>query len=119
MLNLDVPFHVDSRGRTALTSDRDHLSDLLKLLLFTQPGERVNRPDFGGGCLGLPFSPNSVELAAALKFKLQANLQRWIGDLLAIQALNVTPDEATLYVEIQYLIRATGETRTEQFSQTV
>jgi hypothetical protein len=118
-INIDVPFHVDNRGRTALTSYRDHLSDMLKLLLFTQPGERVNRPDFGGGCLGLPFSPNSMELAAALRFKLQANLQAWLNDVLVIQALNVTPQDSTLIVEVQYQIRATGQKVVEQFTQTV
>ena len=119
MLNIDVPFHVDSRGRTALTSDRDHLSDLLKLLLFTHPGERVNRPDFGGGCLQLPFNLNSLELAAALKFNLQANLQRWLGDLIDVRELNVIAEEATLYIQLKYLARRTNEVRTDTFTQTV
>ena len=62
MFNIDVPFHVDARGRTALTGDSDHLSDLLELLLFTHQGERVNRPDFGGGCLQLPLGSTAWSL---------------------------------------------------------
>jgi phage baseplate assembly protein W len=119
VLNIDVPFHVDSRGRTALTSDSDHLSDMLKLLLFTHPGERVNRPDFGGGCLQLPFNLDSLELAAALKFNLQANLQRWLGDLVDVRDLTVTAEQATLTVCLKYVVRPTNQVQTDTFTQTV
>ena len=50
-MNIDFPFHFDSRGRTAATSDDDHIRDMIEELLFTNPGERVNRPDFGSGLL--------------------------------------------------------------------
>ena len=53
------------------------------------PGERVNRPDFGSGLLQLVFAPNSPELAAALQFTVQAALQRWLGDVIEVQRLEV------------------------------
>ena len=46
----------------AATSDDDHIRDLIEQVLFTSPGERVMRPDFGAGLLALVFEPNSVEL---------------------------------------------------------
>lgn len=119
MLHLDVPFRLDARGRTALADEPAHLRHLLELLLFTSPGERVNRPDFGGGLRPLVFDANSAELAAALRFNLQANLQRWLGDLLDVNDLAVENDDATLRVEIRYLVRRTGEVRSEQFRRTV
>ena len=64
-MNIDFPFHFDDRGRTATTTLDDHVRDLIEQLLFTSPGERVNRPDFGAGLLQLVFAPNSAELAAA------------------------------------------------------
>ena len=67
-MNIDFPFHFDGRGRTAATGDDDHVRDMIEQLLFTSPGERVNRPDFGSGLLQLVFAPNSPELAAALQF---------------------------------------------------
>ena len=65
-MNIDFPFHFDSRGRTASTSDEDHIRDMIEQVLFTGPGERVNRPDFGTGLMQLVFAPNSDELAATL-----------------------------------------------------
>jgi phage baseplate assembly protein W len=86
-MNIDFPFHFDNLGRTAPTSDDDHIRDMIEQLLFTNPGERVNRPDFGSGLLQLVFAPNSPELAATLQFTVQAALQRWLGDLIEVQAL--------------------------------
>ena len=71
-MNIDFPFHFDGRGRTATAGDDDHICDMIEQLLFTSPGERVNRPDFGSGVLQMVFAPNSPELAAALQFTIQA-----------------------------------------------
>jgi phage baseplate assembly protein W len=114
-MNIDFPFHFDRRGRTAATSDDDHIRDMIEQLLFTNPGERVNRPDFGSGLMQLVFAPNSPELAATLEFTLQAALQRWLGDLIQVQELEVTSEEATLRIVVQYVVRRTGEIRTETF----
>ncbi len=113
-MNIDFPFHFDSRGRTAAIGDDDHIRDMIEQFLFTNPGERVNRPDFGSGLLQLIFAPNSPELAAALQFTVQAGLQQWLGDVIEVQALEVTSEEATLRVLIQYVVRRTGERRTEK-----
>ena len=84
-MNIDFPFHFDDRGRTAPTDDDDHVRDMIEQLLFTSPGERVNRPDFGSGLLQLVFAPNSPELAAAVQFMVQAALQQYLGDLIDVQ----------------------------------
>jgi phage baseplate assembly protein W len=76
-MDIDFPFAFDQRGRTASTGESDHVRDLIEQLLFTNPGERVNRPDFGTGLTQLIFAPNSPELAAAVQFTLQAALERW------------------------------------------
>src|SRR5437870_650365 len=107
-MNIDFPFHFDNRGRTAFTGDDDHIRDMIEQFLFTNPGERVNRPDFGSGLLQMVFEPNSAELAAALQFTIQASLQRWLADLIEVQALEVTSEEATLRVRLQYVVRRTG-----------
>jgi len=116
-MNIDFPFHFDNLGRTATTSDDDHIRDMIEQLLFTNPGERVNRPDFGSGLLQLIFAPNSPELAATLQFTVQAALQRWLGDLIEVQALEVTSQDSTLRVVLQYLVRRSGEQRMETFEQ--
>ena len=63
---------------------------MIEQFLFTNAGERVNRPDFGSGLLQLVFAPNSPELAAAVQFTVQAGLQRWLGDVIEVQAVEVT-----------------------------
>jgi phage baseplate assembly protein W len=113
-MNIDYPFHFD-RGRTATTGTTDHIRDMIEQFLFTNPGERVNRPDFGSGLLQMLFGGNSPELAAALQFTVQAGLQRWLGDLIVVQKVEVTSKEGELSVFIDYVVRRTNEPRTAQF----
>lgn len=117
-MNIDFPFHFDGHGRTAATDDDDHIRDMIEQLLFTNPGERVNRPDFGSGLLQMVFAPNSPELAAALQFAMQAALQRYLGDLIALQNLEATAEGPVLRVVVKYVVRRTGESRTETFQGT-
>jgi phage baseplate assembly protein W len=116
-MNIDFPFHFDNRGRTASTTDDDHIRDMIEQFLFTNAGERVNRSDFGSGLLQMVFAPNSPELASALQFTIHAGLQRWLGDVIEVRKLEVTSIEATLSVLIQYVVRSTGEQRTESFQR--
>jgi len=116
-MNIDFPLHFDGRGRTAVTADDDHLRDMIEQLLFTSPGERVNRPDFGSGLLQLVFAPNSPELAAALQFTVQAALQRWLGDVIDLQGLAVESEDASLRVTVQYAVRRTGAARVATFER--
>ena len=116
-MQIDFPFRFDGRGRTGLTDQDDHIRDMIEQFLFTAPGERVNRPDFGSGLLQLVFAPNSPELAAALQFTIQAGLQRWLGDVIEVQAVEVISAEATLSVGVKYQVRRTQETRVATFTR--
>jgi uncharacterized protein len=116
-MHIDFPFHFDERGRSATTGDDDHVRDMIEQLLFTSPGERVNRPDFGSGLLQMIFAPNTDELAAALQFTVQAALDRWLGDVIEVRDLTVTSTDATLTVSLSYVVRQTGEERQETFER--
>jgi phage baseplate assembly protein W len=116
-MNIDYPFHFDSRGRTAETDYADHVRDLIEQLLLTSPGERVNRPDFGSGLQQMVFAPNRAEIAATLQFTLQAALQRWLGNVIELQDLSVESVDATLTVTLQYVLLRTGEARTDTFTR--
>jgi phage baseplate assembly protein W len=118
-MNIDFPFRIDGHGRTAATDDQDHIRDMIEQLLFTNPGERVNRPDFGSGLLQLVFEPNSTELAAALQFTLQASLQQVLGDRIQLQAVQVDTLDSTLQVTVQYVIRTGQQVQTAQFSREI
>lgn len=118
-MNIDFPFHFDSRGKTAATGDSEHVRDMIEQLIFTNTGERVNRPDFGSGLLQLVFAPNSPELAATVQFTLQAAIHRWLGDVVDLRALDVQAQESTLSINMTYIIRQTGQQQTASFSHTV
>jgi len=118
-MNIDYPYHFDGSGRTAQADDNDHIRDLIEQVLFTAPGERVNRPDFGCGLMQLVFAPNSGELATATQYLVQGALQRWLGELIQIQSVDVTGDDSTLNVTVQYMIKSNREQQTAQFSREV
>lgn len=118
-MQIDYPYHFDTRGGTAATGEDDHIRDMIMQVLFTSPGERVNRPDFGSGLLQLLFAPNSDELATATQFLVQGALQRWLGDVILIEAVSVESDDSTLRVAVSYINRRTQQRRVEQFSQAV
>ena len=117
MINIDFPFQFDGQGRTALTGHDDHIRDMIEQFLFTRPGERVNRPDFGSGLLQSVFEPNSPEWAAELQQRILAGLERWLGDLIEVQTLAVTSEGAKLRVDLHYVVRQTGEGHEEPFER--
>jgi phage baseplate assembly protein W len=96
-------------GQTRLRDDPGHVRDMLELVLFTSPGERVNRPDFGCGLAQLVFDGNSPELAMSVDLAVRGAVQRWLSDVLTLEDLQVTSEDATLTVELSYRLRATGE----------
>ena len=119
MMQIDFPFAFDSRGRTAQTTEDDHIRDLIEQVLFTAPGERVNRPTFGSGLLQMVFTANSDELATATQFLVQGALQQWLGDLIQVEAVAVSSDDSTLRVAVQYLVRRSQQRQTANFSREV
>lgn len=116
MAHLDYPYHFDGRGRTAVTAAADHIRDLIEQVLFTAPGERLMRPDFGAGLLALVFEPNSTALAATTQMLVQGALQQHLGHLIAVQAVEVSGEEGAFRVEVRYSVLADGTSRVDSFS---
>lgn len=113
------PFHVDGRGRSAAASEDEHIRQMIEQVLFTSPGERVNRPEFGSGLMQLVFAPNSQELAAATEFTVQGSLQRWLEDLIQVEGVQVESVESTLRVTVRYLVRRTQERQVASFQREI
>ena len=119
-MNLAYPYRVDGRGRSAEAENDDrHLRGMIEQVLFTTPGERVNRPDFGCGLLQLVFAPNSVELAATLQVLVQGALQQWLGDLLRIDAVDTDSTDAILSVRVRYTVLRTQASHSADFRRRV
>lgn len=115
-MNLRFPFHIAGTGRTATVDDESHVRDLIAQVLFTAPGERVMRPDFGSGLLALTFEPNSLELAATTQFLVQGALQQWLGHLIAVDTVEVSAVDSKLEVMVRYTMLRTRKQRTDRFT---
>ena len=118
-MNIKFPLQFDRRGKTATTSQNDHIRDLIEQVLFTSPGERVNRPDFGSGLLQLVFAPNSDELATATQFLVQGALQQWLAEVIQVERVQVESQDSTLRITVEYTIRRNQERRVAQFSREI
>jgi phage baseplate assembly protein W len=116
-LQVDHPYHTSPGGRTASTDDDDHIRDMIEQVLFTTPGERVNRPTFGSGLLQLVFAPNTDALAAATQLTVQGNLQQWLGDVIQVLDVLVENEDATLRVTVTYAIRRNQQVQTARFEK--
>lgn len=115
----DFPFAIDERGRSAETTEDEHVRDLIYQVLFTAPGERVNRPEFGCGLKQLVFGPASDALAAATEKLIHGSLIRWLDPVVAVEAVAVTVDDSTLSVRVGYTRRDTGEKREDVFRRPI
>ena len=116
MSDLDFPYHIDRRGRTAVTDAAEHVRDLIEQVLFTSPGERVMRPDFGSGLLALVFEPNSAALAATTQMLIQGALQQHLGHLIAVQSVDVQAVDSTFRVEVRYALLADNTVHLDSFA---
>jgi phage baseplate assembly protein W len=110
------PLQVAAHGRVAGAHYDDHVAQMIEQVLFTSPGERVNRPDFGCGVLQMVFGPDAEAQAAAAQFLVLASLQRWLGEVILVQSVTVQARGSTLAIVIQYVVRATGQTSTRSFA---
>jgi uncharacterized protein len=115
-LFLDFPFHIDGRGRSAETDEDEHIRDMIMQVLFTNPGERVNRADFGCGVKQLVFMPNSEALATATQFLIHGALQRWLESVIQVESVTVEAVDSELRVSLVYSKRSGGGIRREVFT---
>ena len=119
MVQINYPWQIDGRGQVADTSEADHIRQMIEQVLFTIPGERVNRPEFGCGLQQLIFEPNSDELAATTQFLVQGSLERWLGDVIEVEEVEVENDQARLVLVIAYTILRTQQSQVAEFAREV
>lgn len=118
-MQIDYPYHIARNGRTAQTSADQHIRDLIEQVLFTVPGERVNRPTFGCGLMQMVFGANSPEIATATQFIVQSSLQQWLGELIQINQVDVQSEDSTLRVNVVYTVRGSQQQQQAQFRRQV
>jgi phage baseplate assembly protein W len=118
-MNVDFAYQVDGRGRTADAGTSEHLRDLIEQVLMTAPGERVMRPDFGSGLLGLVFEPGGPEAVASTQYLVQGALTQWLGHLITVEAVEVSQVEGTLTIAVNYVVIETQTRQLDEFRRSV
>ncbi len=118
-MHVAFPLHFDGRGRTAAAGEDAHVRGLVEQVLFTAPGERVNRPEFGSGLLQLVFAPGGEAIASATQMSVQGSLQRWLAEIIQVETVSVSHRDSTLTVTVEYLVRRTGERRRDDFTREI
>ena len=112
-LSILYPFAIDSGlGRLAEEQDyAQHIEQLILQLVFTAPGDRINRPDFGCGIKRMVFAPNSVVNAALAQVTIFQSLNNWLGPAIDIDDVKAVAIEERLEISIAYTLKARGERR--------
>ena len=93
------------------TSYAAHVDQMIRQVLFTAPGERVNRPDFGCGLRRMVFAPNSEAGASLLKVQILQALDKWLGTLIRVSDVVTQADGEVLRVTVVYVLKARQERR--------
>lgn len=112
---LSFPVQPDAAGRAATVGRERHVREMIEQVLFTAPGERVMRPEFGCGLRELLFQPASGALAAATQQMVQGALMRWLEGVVTIQRVSVSVDDAALVVTVGYVVHGGGAQEVETF----
>lgn len=107
------PFAIDDRlGRLAQEPDYEaYIKQLIRQVLFTGQGERINRPTFGAGIRRLIFAPNSPATASLAQTLVYQSLTTWLGTVIRTDTVQVEANNERLTIAIAYTILARQEQR--------
>ena len=111
--NIRYAFAVDiSLHRLAEQTDHGrHVDEMIRQVLFTNPGERINRPDFGCGLRRMVFAPNSDVTASLTQVTVLQALEAWLSDVIVVDEVATNAEQESLNVRVSYRLRSTGEQR--------
>lgn len=118
------PFRIDPSSRQAAQAAYPaHVDQMIRQILLTAPGERVDLPGFGCGLRRQLFAPHTSALDATIQIVVRQALDRWLGDQIQVQAVTVAPsdetgDDARLELEIDYVLIDTLEPRVTRVTVT-
>jgi len=111
--SIQHPISID-RGLGQVTDEEDygrHVDQLVKQVLLTNPGERINRPEFGCGLRRMVFAPNSDASANLLKVTVMQALDKWLADVVKVDDVTITVENETLSVSLRYVVLVRRERR--------
>lgn len=110
---LRFPAAVDSpTGRFVRETDYDaYVRQLIRQVLLTAQGERINRPELGAGLRHMVMAPNSPGSASLAQTLVYQALTTWLGALIVVDSVTAAAQDERLDVVVVYTVRARGEQR--------
>ncbi len=111
--SIRFPIAIDDRlGRLTQEPDYEqYIKQLIRQVLLTGQGERINRPTFGAGIKRLIFAPNSPATASLAQTLIYQSLTTWLGRLIRTDSVRVEAENERLNIAISYTILARREQR--------
>lgn len=111
------PFQFNLYGHISSTTYDLHIQEMLEQILFTSPGERVNRPDFGCGVELMVFGSTSPEILSVKQTQINSQIQKWLGHLIQVLEVKITTNENRVEILIRYMIYQNQQETTQVFSR--
>jgi phage baseplate assembly protein W len=119
------PFRIDGSGQAGQAGYEAHVEQMVKQVLLTSPGERIDLPEFGCGLRRLVFAPHDENLNATTQMIVRQSLTKWLGTVIDVQRVRVlepgelgpaelaanTDPEAVLALVVEYVVRDTLSSR--------
>jgi hypothetical protein len=104
------PVDQDADGDVALVSGEEDIRQAVRLILETEPGERVMRPDFGAGLRGFVFEPLNQTTLALVRHRVEEALVAWEAriDVENVDVSAANASEGELLIRIDYRVRETN-----------
>ena len=116
-MQLAYPINLGRQGLIETATPADHLNQMIEQVLFTKPGERVNRPDFGCALQTLVFDDANAELIAVTQSVVQGSLQKWLGDIIQVERVQVAVQESMVSIAVQYVSLRTKERKVARYQR--
>ena len=116
------PFRIDAAsGQAAQASYQDHVDQMVRQILLTDPGERVCLPTFGAGLRRLLFAPLTTQMQATASMIVSQSLTTWLAGQITVQNVTVeTPlsdpgaQPGAVIVTVAYVLIETQSVRQNQ-----
>ena len=113
---MQFPLEIAESGAVN-SARRQHVRAQIEQVLFTNPGERWFRPEFGAGVRALVFEPNSSVLWEVTKKRLLASLSEALAGEVDPKTLEVSVEgeDAKLLIVIAYRLATINHTERLEF----
>jgi phage baseplate assembly protein W len=101
-------------GLGRLASERsyeNHVEQMIRQVLLTAAGERINRPEFGCGVRRMLFAPNSDISASLAQVSVHQALDRWLGSVITVDNVTVSAVDSKLTITVTYILLARQQRR--------